>query len=226
MGAKIISSYYEQNKITKQQAKKMLSFCSISGPMFMVGTVGIGILCSFKAGLVILISNLIAALINGLIHKNKQKDIVDFEFNTKQKKFNLSDIMLDSLNSILMVGGFLVLSFLLIDTLIESGVLSFILNTISCVSNELISEDLVQAFACGLIEITRGIIDISSTTLDIKTQTILSSGLIGFGGFSIILQSMTFLKKIDMKFSEILIQKITQGILAIVVSIILVFVVF
>ena len=119
MGAKIICSYYEQNKITKDQAKHMMSFCSISGPMFMIGTVGVGIFCSFKAGLVILISNIIAALLNGFIHKNKPKEKINFEYLYNHKDFSISDIVLDSLISILMVGGFVILSFLPSGTVVR-----------------------------------------------------------------------------------------------------------
>ena len=226
MGAKIICAYYEQNRITKQQAKHMMSICSISGPMFMIGTVGVGIFCSFKVGVVILISNIIAALINGLIHKNKSTETVDFNNFYNKKEFNISDIVLDSLTSILMVGGFVVLSFLLIDTLISTNILPFVSNTICCVSKNLISKEVVQSFLCGLIEITRGVLDLSKTNLNLSTSAILSSGLIGFGGFSILFQSLAFLKKLNIKFKDVLFQKITQGILATIIAFILVIITF
>lgn len=227
MGAKIICVYYEQNRITNQQAKHMMSFCSISGPMFMIGTVGVGIFYSFKAGVVILISNIIAALINGLIHKDKSNETVDYFNNFYNKKeFSISDIVFDSLTSILMVGGFVILSFLLIDTLISTNILPFISNTISCVFNNSISANVVQSFLCGIIEITRGAIDLSSTNLNIQALTVLSSGLIGFGGFSILFQSLAFLNKLNIKFKEVLFQKTTQGILSTIIAFLLVIITF
>ena len=70
MGAKLIATMHEEKQISSAEAKKMLSFCSVSGPMFMLGTVGIAMLNNFKAGIIILISNIIASLINGYACKN------------------------------------------------------------------------------------------------------------------------------------------------------------
>ena len=60
MGAKLICTMYENKYISSNEAKKMLSFCSISGPMFIIGTVGVMMLQSFKAGFIILIANSLA----------------------------------------------------------------------------------------------------------------------------------------------------------------------
>ena len=225
MGAKIICSYFEQGKITRQQAQKMLSFCSISGPMFMIGTVGVGIFKSFKMGVVILASNVIAALINGLIYKSKCDNNLkeSCEYSGRKKEVFLSDIMYDSLISILMVGGFIVLSFLIIDSLSQSNILPILSNTISSVCLNKVNPQIVQSILSGFIEITRGVIDIKATNINIKIATVLTSGLIGFGGLSIMMQSVAFLKKLNMKFKDMFLQKITQGIIATLISILLVF---
>src|SRR5690606_150939 len=36
MGAKLVSSFYQAGKITKEEAQRILSFCSTSGPLFMI----------------------------------------------------------------------------------------------------------------------------------------------------------------------------------------------
>jgi len=225
MGAKLICAYHEQGKISPKQAKRMMSFCSVSGPMFMIGTVGVGIFKSFKAGIIILVANIIAALINGLFHRGKF-ETEKIEYSGHKKEVFLADIVYDSLISILMVGGFIIISFLLIDTLININVLPFISGTISSVFFNKVSPEIVQSVLSGLIEITRGIIDINNLNLSLQTKIVIASGSIGFGGISIMLQSMAFLKKINMKFSHMLFQKTTQGIISTLISIILVFLVF
>lgn len=67
VGAKMISNYYELGKIDKTTATDMLSFCSTSGPMFIVGSVGIGIFRSVKIGYILLISHILGSFVNGLI---------------------------------------------------------------------------------------------------------------------------------------------------------------
>lgn len=227
MGAKIISAGVENGNIDSNQAKKMMSFCSISGPMFIIGTVGIAFLNSYISGIIILISNISAALANGLIYRGKTEKFTKIKTETCLKKDNLlSSVVYDSLISILMVGSFIVFSFILIDALKSSGVLHMISNTISCVSNNTINADVVESILCGFFEMTRGIKDLSATNLSLELKTILSCGMVGFGGLSVMMQSLCFLKTINMRFKTMLIQKFTHCILSLIFCIFFIFIIF
>ena len=131
MGAKLICLQFEENKITTEDAKKMLSFCSISGPMFMLGTVGISIFSSYKAGIIILISNIIASLLNGLIYRGKKQNKDNVVYLSKKKSTSLGDQVNDSLNSILMIGAYIVLSFIIIDMLKNLQIINLLSNTMN-----------------------------------------------------------------------------------------------
>ena len=218
MGAKLISGLYENNQISRDDAKKMLSFCSVSGPMFMIGTVGVTVLCSYKAGLIIFICNLISALINGIIFRGKASETKP-KYSNKPKNNILADSVYDSLISILMVGAHIILSFLIIDLLKEIQVLPIISKSICCVFNNNIPSNVVEATLSGMVEITRGIIDLSATSLSLKIKTIVSGGLIGFGGISILLQSVSFLTKLNLPIKTLLIQKIFQCLICTILSI-------
>ena len=69
-GAKMVADLYLQGKITKNDAFKMTSFCSTSGPMFIVGAVGAGMFKSAKIGYILFLSHAIGAILNGLIYRN------------------------------------------------------------------------------------------------------------------------------------------------------------
>lgn len=222
MGAKLICTEFDENKITSTDAKKMLSFCSVSGPMFMIGSVGVGILCSHKAGIIIFVSNILACLLNGLIYKGKKIN-QNINYTSKKTKTNLSDHVYDSLISILMVGVYIILSFLIIDLLKNMHILTFISNTICGVFHNNINQDIVTSVLCGLCEITRGIIELNNINISIYLKTILSSGLIGFGGLSVFFQTNHFIEKLGIKKQFILLQKFTQGIIAVLISILLCF---
>ncbi len=219
MGAKLICSKFENGQITSNQAKKMLSFCSVSGPMFMLGTVGISMLCSFKAGVIILISNIIASLLNGLIYRGKQ-EVMDLKLNYNPKPNNniLGDSIYDALISILMVCSYIILSFIFIDLMQNLHITQSLSNIICCVFNLNNSQDVVKSVLNGLLEITRGILDLSQSNISLKCKTIISSGLIGFGGLSIFLQSLNFLAKLNIPTKTMFLQKTSQALLSLSIA--------
>jgi nucleoside recognition membrane protein YjiH len=69
VGAKLTADFYEKGLITKGQACRITTFTSTSGPLFIVGTVGIGMFHSAKLGIIILLSHFIGAILNGLIYR-------------------------------------------------------------------------------------------------------------------------------------------------------------
>ena len=71
VGAKVVSELYKENKLTKQEVNRVITFTSTSGPLFIIGSVGVGMLNSFKCGLVMLLCHILASLINGLLYRNK-----------------------------------------------------------------------------------------------------------------------------------------------------------
>ena len=215
MGAKLISCMYESKQINYNQAKKMLSFCSVSGPMFMVGTVGVAIFNNYKVGLIILISNIVASLINGLIYRGKKENIENNLIYSPQQN-TLADIVYDSLISILMVGAYIVLSFVVIDVIKEFKI--FQLLTYLCENVFNCNLGIVEAVLTGVLEITRGSIEIHSTNINLLTKTVLTSGIIAFGGISVFLQSLGFLKNLRIKPKTLLLQKFTQCLICLVVS--------
>ena len=214
MGAKLICYMYENKQITNIEAQKMLSFCSVSGPMFIIGTVGVAIFNSFRVGLVILISNIIACLLNGLIYRGKFK-VEEKTINYKNKT-SIFDIVYDSLISILMVGVYIALSFVVIN-LIKECKLLFVIDLLEKVFY--LDLNMVKAVITGIIEITCGCIEISETSVNLALKTVLTSGIIAFGGLSVFMQSLGFLKCLNIKPKIILLQKLTQCLICLVVSI-------
>lgn len=224
MGAKLICERHENGQINSKQAEKMLSFCSVSGPMFMLGTVGLAMFQSFKLGIIILISNIFASLINGIIYRGNNEILINKHSFQPQKKKDLSDIVFDSLISILMVGAYIVLSYLIIEILNNLKVFTFISNIICCVFNIEPYQDVVLSVLNGLVEITRGTFDLSQTNISMFSKGIIASSLIGFGGISIMLQSVNFLSKLNISVKTMFKQKLTQGILCGIISTLLCFI--
>lgn len=198
VGSKMVADLYLQGKISKNDAFKMTSFCSTSGPMFIVGVVGIGMFKSATIGYILFASHIFGAILNGILFRNFRltSDEKKPETLTSQEShFDLSDIILNSTLSILSVGAIICVFFIIIECL--SPIFSLFPHAISC-------------FLEGLCEITKGCLDLSA--LDNQFLSIsLVSFVIGFGGISTILQSLTMLAKLEMPTKLFAFQKITHG---------------
>jgi len=211
MGAKLISTMHNNGKINTIQAQKMLSFCSVSGPMFIIGTVGVSVFNNYKVGIIILISNIIACLINGVIYRGKVENKRD-SFNYSNTKTSLSDIVYDSLTSVLMVGAYIILSFVFIDLIKELNVINIIANCFN------LNPNFFNAVLNGIIEITRGSIDINASNVSLTIKTIATSSIIAFGGISVFMQSLTFIKNIGIKPQVLFLQKLTQCLICLIIT--------
>ncbi len=52
-GAKVISELYLSGRLTKEESERLLAFCNNSGPLFVIGAVGSGMLGNKNLGIVI-----------------------------------------------------------------------------------------------------------------------------------------------------------------------------
>lgn len=223
VGAKLICDAKKSGKIDEISAKKMLAFCSVSGPMFIIGTVGIALFNSIKVGYILLSAHLLSSFINGLVFRKMYGKPKPINAISQTKKENiLSSSMLDSINSILMVGGYIVFAYILIDLLNNLNIIPSLANILSFLNIAKNHNELIVPFLNGLIEMTRGIADITNYCSNLKVAIPIISFLLGFGGLSVFLQSTSFVHELNIKKHTYFMQKILQGIWATVISIILV----
>ena len=207
VGATMTADLYQSGKITKSEAFRMCSFCSTSGPMFIVGTVGIAMLGNAKFGYIILISHILGAILNGILYR--KMNVYDIEKTRDnsgtQKNSSLSAIVQESVLNILSVGAIIAIFFVIINAL--SPIFNIFPSQISCILE-------------GLIEITKGCLSISQN-LSGLWAIVGATFVISFGGLSTILQSFAMLSRLQMPIKLFILQKTTHALLATVVSAIL-----
>lgn len=223
VGAKIVADLYESGNITKEEAYKITTFTSNSGPMFILGSVGIGMFANKKLGIIILISHILGALINGLIYRNhKEKNLEKNKKIIVKNNLSLGELMWNTVNSVLIIGGFIALFFVIIEILNNLHIFSPISNIFSSIFN--CNSNIFNAIFNGIFEITRGCLDISKLGLNEFFSGLLCTFIISFGGLATAMQAFVFLKKFDMRFSFFIKQKITHAIFASIISIIILFI--
>ena len=222
IGSQIIGDLYSKGLITQNEAKKMALFCTTSGPIFVIGAVGVGMLNNFKIGVIIYISHIISSIILGIIgkfiyksqkfetHKNQ-----DF-FKTHTDRNIISKCLNQTISSIMMVGGYITIFYLLSELLTNLKVFSLLSQLLSPTLKFFnLNPSLSEGILFGIVEITRGCKTLSATNSSIVIPLI--AGLISFSGISIIMQSMSFLKDTKIKTHHFIFSKVVHCFLAILI---------
>ena len=121
VGAKIVCDLRNKNILTKPEAERLLAFTNNSGPLFILGTIGIGLFKDTTTGIILLVTHILASLTVGIIFRFwKYKDVnigtsssTTHITNTIVNRSNIGDILStaikNSIFTILNIGGFIVL---------------------------------------------------------------------------------------------------------------------
>lgn len=229
VGAKIACHFRENNICSKEECERLLSFTNNSGPLFIIGTVGISMFGSSSIGILLLVTHLLACITVGMVFKYWKRNCSSSPFSTsssrietkKQATFsNLGEVMAESITSsistILMIGGFVVIFSSIISILKASGVLSLVSQFLTPLFHFChIDPSFATPFITGLLEITNGIQMISHVAVKkLSLNLIFTAFLLGFGGISVFLQVFSITSKTDLSIKPYLYGKLLHGCLA------------
>ena len=226
-GAKIAVNFRENNICSKEEAERLLAFTNNSGPLFIIGTVGISLFGDVRIGYILLISHIISCLIVGIIFRNwkkwksKFRNLYEYKEEKQIRLKDLGEILGNSIKksiiTILNIGGFIVIFSVIISILEESNFFEIIENFCSNIN---IPNGVATGVISGIIELTNGVNKISflgSSNLYI----ILASFLIGFGGISVLLQVYSVISKSDISIKPYFYGKLLQSIFSTMITFII-----
>lgn len=237
VGSKLISRLRLENKITRIEAQRLASFCSTSGPLFMIGAVSIGMFNNENIGILIALSHYLGALSVGLLFRfYKYRNSSNYKthgYKTRVRdsylklieKKDIGNVMSgsvnDAMNTIIIVGGYIIFYSVVIDILNSLGLIPAISELLKY-SDFTIDENVLKGFTFGLIEITNGckILSQSINNQSLLVITLVSI-LIGWSGLSIHSQSVSFFSKTDISNNIYIFSKILHGLFSGVFTIIL-----
>ena len=69
VGAKIVTNFRNNNLCTKEEAERLITFTNNSGPLFILGTVGITLFYDASIGLLLLFTHILACISVGIIFR-------------------------------------------------------------------------------------------------------------------------------------------------------------
>ena len=220
VGAKLIGELHDKGALSKGAVYRALAFCSTSGPLFVIGTVGVAFFASKLAGVIILVVHILSAIINGLLWRRlgvRKEPEAQLAASAPPQSLGkaLGDSIYNSVISILIVGGYVAIFFMIIDILNNWHILSTAAAGIGWVLGLFgIDPELASGISGGIIEITRGTFDLGKSGAGLTAMIVAGSAIISWGGLSIHMQALTFLKNCRLNLGIYFAQKVTHGIIA------------
>lgn len=238
LGTKIVSSLRQNNLISKVEADRMICFSSTSGPLFMIGAVSTGMLNNPSLIPLIIYPHYLGAITLGFFMRfYKRTDTIPSPSKIyPNKKFNpqissiavkssigslLANSVQKSLNTIALIGGFMILYSVLVELLFISGPFNKIVHLLHRSDLLNINLDILKGIISGLFEITTGCNIISGINMRVINKIMIINFLIGWSGFSIHSQTLSFINSTDISSKLYILAKFFHGILAALYSFLL-----
>lgn len=203
VGASCVSSLYSSGECTKTEAERLLTFCNNSGPMFVIGAIGTGLLHNHRLGVFLYFIHVLSALICGLIFKNFNTETektnslppANYKNTIKEAAPGLGAAIEKSVDTILTICGFIIV-FTVFTSVMPDNSIS---NYIHC-----------------LLEITGGLEKLISTSTPLILPTI--SFFMAFSGLSVIAQVSAIIMPSGLSLLPYIIGKLTHGIIAFAIT--------
>lgn len=209
LGAKSAVSLYTSEKISKEEAERLLCFCNNTGPSFIIGIVG-SVINNTRAALFIYISQIISAAVIGvflsgkIVNKNScRKESDKKDFNITYLPYSITNAVIPTLN---------ICAFIVFFSVINAS-LTNIITTVGF-------SNTAKSIIYGILEVTNGVYStgmLSNMTLSV----LLTAFYIGWSGLSVHLQTLSVTQGTELKTSKYFVCKLVQGLLTSAVAVLL-----
>jgi sporulation integral membrane protein YlbJ len=236
-GAKLTARLRQEGQLTRNEAERLVSFTNSSNPLFIFGAVSVGFFYNPHLGVILALSHYLGNFLVGLTMrfygedrrekrtKNNQTSLLKAAFNalheTRIKENRpigklLGDSVMSSIQTLLMIGGFIILFSVVNKLLFLLHITSFVSKIVQALFSFFgLSASLSIPFISGLFEITLGSQMISQVPhVPTIEQAILVSFILAFNGFSVQAQVASILAQTDIRFKPFFFARLLHGIYA------------
>ncbi|SDC56440.1 MULTISPECIES: sporulation integral membrane protein YlbJ [unclassified Candidatus Frackibacter] len=243
IGAKITGNLRREKLCTQVEGERLVAFCNTADPLFMIGAVAVGMFSKPELGLTLAIAHYISCILVGLImrfydppHSNEdtkttsrtEDNIIKHAFaelyQARKKDGRpfgelLGDAIVESVNTLLLVGGFIILFSVITEVLHLIGITKLLTTILLPILKPLgIDKSLVLPIISGIFEITNGTDLASQAAAPLAQQVIIASGIIAWSGLSVHAQVATMVNGTDIRIKPYIWARILHGVLASIVT--------
>lgn len=235
-GAKLTARLRQEGQLTKIEAERLVSFTNCSNPLFIFGAVSVGFFLNATLGIILALAHYLGNFTIGILMrfygKNEDQNIGQTRKVSLKTAFEelhrsrindkrpigklLGDAVISSINTLLMIGGFIILFSVVNKILYHLHITEFIGEFVELILQVLhLPESLSIPFISGLFEITLGS-QLTSQVHDVTlmNQAMIVSFILAFNGFSVQAQVASILAETDINFKPYFIARIFHGVFA------------
>lgn len=210
LGAVTTCQLYNSLYISKSEAERLLAFCNNSGPLFILGAVGVSMYHSAQAGIILYCAHLLGAISVGILfrfYKTSTFSAPQTGIVTEQKSIPelFSIVLTNSIQSILTVCGCVIFC---------SVMANLIMDMLSV-------NDTFKALLNSGLEFVSGLSKISHLDISLFSKLLMSAGVCAFAGLSVHMQVMGVAAKCGLSLKPYILGKFLHAVFAILYTFIL-----
>lgn len=246
IGAKITGNLRRKNLCTKTEGERLVSFTNTADPLFMIGAVAVGMFHRADLGIIIAAAHYISSLIVGILlrfYKGSEDNVENTKYKNNHRRRNifsyavieliaarkndgrtfgelLGDSIKESINTLLLVGGFIILFSVVTRIFIVTGFLNAIGRVLILLLSPLgLTKAMILPLISGFFEITNGTNLASQAQAPLIHQLTIANVIIAWSGLSVYAQVATMVNGTDISLKPYFFSRILQGILAGIITI-------
>lgn len=208
IGAVTAGELYKNSYITKTEAERLLSFCNNSGPLFILGSIGVAMYSKIRYGVILYVVHIVAAIIVGVIFRfyrrgdyTAPKTVMTTPSRSGGEVFNIA--LQSAIQNILTVCGAVIIfsmaSRLFLDLVHMSPWLDAVLS--------------------GILEFVTGTVKISNLDVPVMSKLIMTAAIVGFAGISVHVQVVAVIAKYELSLVPYLIGKILHAAISVLLMV-------
>lgn len=220
-GAKITAQLIEQGKISTEEGQRIMTFSSTSGPLFIVGAVGSGMLKNAAAGYILFTAHILGSILNGILFRFLLGKVKINKSSLNSEGFghkNFSDILSRAISNSLVtcgyIGGYIILFSVIVELFSKIEFFQILNTLLAKLALSEYSTSVIISMLKASMELSNGCQILSKAGFNINLTLCLISFIISFSGFSIIGQVSSVISKTKINLKLYIISKVSHGVLS------------
>lgn len=213
-GAITARDLYKSGNLSKSEAERLLSFCNNSGPLFIVGSLGIAVFGKPIYGVILYFIHIVSSIIVGIIFSRYHNDRhISPPTRINQREMPLPQVFTTALNE--SAKNIITVCF----SIVFFSAISRALFDLLPVSRNL------SAILYGICEFSTGALGLCNLEIDVAYKLILASFVVGFSGLCVHVQVMAVTADSGLSLKPYILGKVLHSIIAVAITTAMVFIV-